>query len=340
MSTAMGTELVAGSIDASLAEIDSRSRSPSRRCAGDIVVGPFGVLNFEMPSTERSATGGQPDPSQGPTVTATPVSADIAPTNLVATVATEFPVASPGLSALDSLAYMDDFLHWSDLLGLNPDKSGVSLSLDAGETFDFNLPPETSSPEGRVRNVPLFPVNQHHGHVRTSPPGPGAADQMPTPHHTPMKDTSTALNSLEDAPFLFKHFQDNVIPQMMAVPLGEKSPWKILNLPTAIVTYSDITFLGTRTTSHARLANLYGLMACSSIHLTLEPIRDLDKPVEYWRRIAERTYQQAKDHMQISLQCETREPKKAKYKDQLMAICGLIQFAVRNLQLITTYHEF
>ncbi|KAL5356577.1 hypothetical protein BJX96DRAFT_162557 [Aspergillus floccosus] len=332
MSTAMGTELVAGSIDASLAEIDSRSRSPGGRSAGDIVVGPFGVLNFESSSTERPTTGLQPDAAQNPTLAATPVSTATVPTSLVPTVATEFPMASPGLSALDSLAHMDDFLHWSDLLGLNPDQPGLSPSLDPGELFDFSLLPEMSSPEGRVRNVPPFSMKQQLGPVRINPPRAGAADQMPTPQHTPIKDTSTALNSLEDAPFLFKHFQDKVIPQMMAMPLGEKSPWKILNLPTAVVTYSDITFLGTRTTSHARLANLYGLMACSSIHLTLEPFRDLDKPVEYWRRIAEQTYQQAKDHMQTSLQCETREPKKAKYKDQLMAICGLIQFAVLSGQ--------
>ncbi|KAL4887809.1 hypothetical protein BDV59DRAFT_211989 [Aspergillus ambiguus] len=330
MSTAMETELVAGSIDASLAEIDSRSRSPSRS-AGDIVVGPFGVLNFESSTVNPTALAPS-HPAQQPTVTAAPASVATAPAVLAATPINELPMASPGLSGLDYLAHMDDFLHWSDLLGLNPDQPGMSSSLDAGDFLDFSIPTEVPSPGSRFRGLPSFAMDQYPGPSRTDSNNRGGSEQMLTPQQTPMKDASTSSDILTDAPFLFKHFQDSVIPQMMAMPLGEKSPWKILNLPTAVVTYSDITFLGTRNTSHARLANLYGLMACSAIHLTLKPFGNLDKPVEYWRGIAEQTYQHAKDHMQTSLQCETREPKKAKYKDQLMAICGLIQFAVLSGQ--------
>lgn len=46
MSTALGSDLVSGSIDASLAEVDSRLRDPERCAEGDIVIGPFAVLDF------------------------------------------------------------------------------------------------------------------------------------------------------------------------------------------------------------------------------------------------------------------------------------------------------
>lgn len=90
-----------------------------------------------------------------------------------------------------------------------------------------------------------------------------------TPQDTP--DTGSMADVMAEAPFLLKHFQDRVIAQMMAMPLGEKAPWKILNVPAAVLTFSDITFLGTQKTSHARLANLYSLLACSAFHLSLNP---------------------------------------------------------------------
>jgi hypothetical protein len=95
-----------------------------------------------------------------------------------------------------------------------------------------------------------------------------------------------------------------------------------------VVTYSDSTFLGTERISHARLANLYGLLACSAIHLVLNPSTISTKPAEYWWKTANQAYLQAKDHMQTSLHSETQGLKKAKYKDQLMAACILIQYTV------------
>ena len=130
---------------------------------------------------------------------------------------------------------------------------------------------------------------------------------------------------------LLKHFQDTVIPQIMAIPFGQKSPWKILNLPAAVVAFGDTTFLGTEGISHARLANLYGLLACSAIDLALKPQPDLTQSNKDWYEIANQTYNLAKDHIQTSLRHETQGPKKAKYKDQLMAANILTQYAVGNL---------
>lgn len=117
---------------------------------------------------------------------------------------------------------------------------------------------------------------------------------------------------------------------MMAMPLGEKSPWKILNVPAAVLTFSDITFLGAQNISHARLANLYSILACSAFHLSLNPESVSTCSVSHWKQVAEQAHRQGKEHMQMSLKNELHEPKKAKYKDQLMAICGMTEFAVRS----------
>ncbi|KAF9894023.1 hypothetical protein FE257_008995 [Aspergillus nanangensis] len=321
MSTSMGIDLVSGSIDASLAELDNRSRSPSRPSAGEIVVGPFSVLDFTAFTQPQESAG--MGLREIPPV-ATPASAvAIAPPLTAPILASDVSPLSPGPFVIDSLAHMDDFLHWSDLLGITPDQPGFSSSLDGADIFDFHPTPQISALDSR-----LLGMDQESGAALAEEGEPGQTGQIPTPQQTPMKEPSASLDLLTDAPFLFKHFQDHVIPSMMAMPLGEKSPWKILNLSAAVVTYSDITFLGTRNPTHARLANLYGLLACAAIHLTLKPPNHMVHTAKDWSQIAAQTYQHAKDHMQTSLQLETATPKKAKYKDQLMAICGLIQFAV------------
>ncbi|KAJ5673781.1 transcriptional regulator family: Fungal Specific TF [Penicillium macrosclerotiorum] len=317
MSATLGNDLVSGSVDASLAEVDLRSRHPDRSLESDIVIGPFGVLNFT-----GSASSPQPQPQsetvprgKDESVTEDSVPA-VQSTDLImpADMSAGMPDASPA-SIIDSLSNMDDFLHWSDLLSFSPDNLGPPLhpTLSMPNDIPFDLGNE---------NV-LLPgaLNLLEGSI-----------QLSTPKQTPVELSSLAEDLLKDAQFLLKNFQDNVIPQIMAVPFDNKSPWKILNLPAAVVAFGDSTFLGTESVTHARLANLFGLLACSAISLALKPPTEEIKSTEHWHDIANRTYQQAKDHIQISLQHETNGPKKAKYKDQLMAANILTQYAILSGQ--------
>lgn len=314
MSAALGTNLVSGSIDASLAEVDLRSRDPDRSPEGDIVIGPFAVLDFNNASASQQEQH-PPQPAEPPphvspadesvpgvSVPAVPSTDDIMPE--------EMPNPSP-VSIIDSLSQMDDFLHWSDLLSFSPDQAGLVThpTLSVPNDFSFELGNEAGLLQG---------LSNGHG----DPMG-----TMNTPHAS-TELVSTTTDVLKDAQFLLKHFQDVVIPQIMAIPFGQKSPWKILNLPAAVVAFGDTTFLGTEGVSHARLANLYGLLACSAIELALKPPSELVESTEHWYHVANQTYQQAKDHIQISLQHETAGPGKAKYKDQLMAANILTQYAV------------
>ncbi|KAK1515335.1 uncharacterized protein CCOS01_13528 [Colletotrichum costaricense] len=134
-----------------------------------------------------------------------------------------------------------------------------------------------------------------------------------------------------DAPILLKHFYDEVINQMGSLPINEKSAWRILNFPSAIVTLSQLTILkipshGIR---HANLSNLYALIAVSAFHLSLnsKSFPEMEKPEGYWKRLSERTYDCAKFHLKLSLEEESAAPKKAKYKEQLMAAAAILATA-------------
>ncbi|KAJ5133512.1 hypothetical protein N7526_004877 [Penicillium atrosanguineum] len=309
MSTALSKNLLLGSIDASLAEVDLRSRDPDREPEGDIAIGPFAVLDFTTTARQPKAdvviyqedelTSAEPGPVQGPASS---------------TIEEQIPDPSPA-SIIDSLSQMDDFLHWSDLLSFSPDQAGLTTypTLSMPNDFSIDLGNEMS-------------VFQDVQNTQEEPTG------ILNPQQASIEVVSATPDILKDAQFLLRHFQDVVIPQIMAIPFGEKSPWKILNLPAAVVAFGDTTFLGTSGVSHARLANLYGILACSAIDLALKPPTELVELTERWDRIANQTYQLAKDHIQVSLQQETHGPNKAKYKDQLMAANILTQYAILSGQ--------
>ncbi|KAL4972782.1 fungal-specific transcription factor domain-containing protein [Aspergillus desertorum] len=299
MSTSLGSNLVSGSISASLAEIDLKTRDAEHPPVGDIVIGPFGVLDFgptQSQNTRRTQAKAseQAVPDQ---------EAPRSPSQRGPAAAQE----TQELPALanDSPSYIDDFLHWSDILGLSPEQPGFfqPSMLD----LDMYLADPVSEPLSAD-------VQAEDMAILTPPP-------------SAMEMASTFLDAaaLADAPFLFKHFNENIVPQMVIMPLGDKSPWRILNLSAAMATYNDLTILGSQNISHARLANLYSLLACSAVHLSTS---HSSTGSAHWQQAAGQMFEQARDHMQKSLKLETREPKRAKYKDQLMAICCLIQYTV------------
>lgn len=308
MSTALGTDLLSGSIDASLTEVDLRSRDPDRQPDGDIVIGPFAVLDF---TTSASKLQARPQIFASPEEELASTEPAPAAEPMGSVIAEQVPDTSP-VSIVDSLSQMDDFLHWSDLLSFSPDQAGLIShpTLSMPNDFSFDLGNEM----GLFQDAPC---------AQAEPTGISNSQQAS------VELAALTPEVLKDAQFLLKHFQDVVIPQIMAIPFGQKSPWKILNLPAAVMAFGDTTFLGTGGVSHARLANLYGILACSAIDLALKPPTELVEATERWHQIANQTYQLAKDHIQISLQQETHGPNKAKYKDQLMAANILTQYAVR-----------
>ncbi|GKZ45910.1 hypothetical protein AbraIFM66951_008780 [Aspergillus brasiliensis] len=316
MSDALSADLVSGSIDASLAEIENRSRDTERPSQGDIVVGPFSVLDFSLTDPK---SGSRSQPTDNTTVT-----------NDVVLPGDTLPEGASGVSpalSQESIAYMNDLLQWSDILSLDPQLQSATLSgtFDLGNWLPLDLGTQAPILEDNMLGEAPSLIDDTSAAYNCGTEHDGASKMMPSVDSTP-------CDVLADAHFLLRHFQDHVISRMMAVPLDQKSPWKILNVPSAVVTYSDLTFLGSQNITHARLANLYCLLACSALHLTVNPSMRTSDSMERWKPVAEYAYHLAKDHMQMSLKHETQEPKKAKYKDQLMAICALTEFAILNSQ--------
>ncbi|GFF31220.1 putative C6 transcription factor [Aspergillus udagawae] len=334
MTSSLRSRLVSGSINASLAEIDLRTRDIDNPPTGDIIVGPFAVLGLPTPESQRGDNVVQQQAEQDALdSTSVESEAHIAqPISPPMIEDSSEAIAQPTTFAQtsfvsDSVCHFDDFLHWSDLLGCSPD------------ALDWN-PAPLSSDRNLVTNLAALssdfeidpmPVNRpaNGGTFSDVPDGNGLL-QMIEP--TEMASTLLHAASLTEAPFLFKHFHDNVIPQTMPMPLGKKSPWKILNVPAAMVTYSDLTILGSRNVNHARQANLYGLLACSAVHLSMYPSASSSDTAQHWQETAENMFELARENMQMSIKYETQEPKTAKYKDQLMAICCLTEYAILSGQ--------
>ncbi|KAJ6108435.1 transcriptional regulator family: Fungal Specific TF [Penicillium sp. IBT 18751x] len=311
MSTALSKDLLSGSIDASLTEVDSRSRDLDREPNGDIVIGPFAVLDFTATVPQRQPAASIVARQEDELASNEPEPVQEQAGSLVVE---RIPDPSPA-PIIDCLSHMDDFLHWSDLLSFSPDQAGLTThpTLSTPNYFSINLDDETGLFQD-VHNAPEEPT------------------RILNTQQASTELTSTTPEVLRDAQFLLGHFQNIVIPRILAIPFEVKSPWKILNLPAAVMAFGDTTFLGSSGVSHARLANLYGVLACSAIDLALKPSAESMEPMERWYRTANQTYQLAKDHMQISLQQETHGPSKAKYKDQLMAANILTQYAILSGQ--------
>lgn len=294
--------LVSGSIDASLQEIDLRSQDPSFISNSETQVGPFAVINF----AQISSSGQQQEHTSEILDHHTYPS----PSHLdgLAFNSSSYPVFDiPGCA--------DEVLQWSDLFNTGDDFQAIlsDPSFGLGSSLDFQ--------DSSQLNDPFIAI---HSELDIAPHQPPILEQPFPP-----------INILEDAPFLLQTFQRDIVPQMTVVPLA-KSPWNILNVPLALVTLGELTIMESQDVKHAQQANLYSLLACSAIFLETSPSAESlgSSRRGHWKEVAEQAYSKASNHMDISLAKESRGAGKAKLKDQLMALYGLIEFAVGYFLLV------
>ncbi|KAF2794423.1 hypothetical protein K505DRAFT_407521 [Melanomma pulvis-pyrius CBS 109.77] len=331
MSTALVAELGSTSVDRSLAEIDAQTKHPQSVGTRGISVGPFGVLNMSATSNEPVSVATQDNPqssafnSQLPNVQ-NEISDQVQP--------------APGLvDWFDPILGFDNTLHWADLFGLDFDDGNAFLmqnqSSNQSEHILNNLLQAGSSDSLRDNLCPqpqqaLDDTLPYAQHEVTIPGIDASQDQHPI--------ILAEVKSVTEAQFLLKHFNDSVIPQMSFMPSNSKSPWTIMQLPEAMRTLSDLSYLHTGKLNHANAANLYGLLACSAYHLSVNLSAETTDSKEYWHNLFDCLKERAKKHMQISLREELKGPKKAKYKDQLMAILSMLAFTV-SLSRVTIQRD-
>lgn len=296
MSTALASNLVANSVDASLSDIDMRSKTVSSLESHDVSVGPFGVLNLANEVVEV-----QPPAD---------VSIDDSTLNNV-----EIAEVSP--ITVESFENFNDMLDWSDLFAL--DFSDVTDG-DSAQPFVSHIP--VSSQADNVGSSSRS-INQIESlSDEQMPPGPRESE----PRTTDVVDLDSSVCQL-----LLKHYNIHVIPNMSSLPVGRHSPWRILNVSAAVRTLADVTYLDGQDVKHSNLANLFALIAIAASDMACGTIQNMKTPA-YWQAFSKSAGSEAKRHLQQSLKVEFQGSGKAKYKDQLMAILAMISYSASNRQ--------
>lgn len=312
---------VPSTVTAALNEVDEKSRGlhADGPAAGEFAVGPFRAFRFGS-EPRRSL---EPDAAASETASFSGVEFSTpserpgrepqyerAPARLHEPGNLDLGVAA----AFDDSTNFLDFLQWGDLFTCD------TSMLDVPPLFP-DLPtnqPDTLPIEGNWQ------------------PAPGLADEEII---NPILDTSTSgpewpqLDLAVDAPLLLRHFNDVVINQMGSLPINEKSAWRTLHFPSAIMTLSYLTVLGVEKEKikHANLANFYALIAVSALHLSLRPGASEEEtawPGDHYQSLSVRLYAAAKHHLKLTLETECQPPRKAKYKEQLLGISATLAFAV------------
>ncbi|EXL99541.1 fungal-specific transcription factor domain-containing protein [Fusarium oxysporum II5] len=302
MSNALVTN-VPSTVTAALNQIDEESKGLDIKddAANTCEVGPFQVFKFE---TSQSVT----TPSDH--VSFNDMDLDTLSENQTQDFSET--IENDQIASNDFSTTSLDFLHWGDLFTWDVSvlDNPPQLPYDNFDTLPMNLnwPNETNM--GFSESLDMMPFET-------------ASDDVAWPQ----------LDLMMDAPLLLKHFNDDVISQMGSLPINEKSAWKTLHYPSAIMTLSELTMLDVDKDQikRANLATFYALIAVSSFHLSLNSITfpSLARPGDHWKSLSSRTYEAAKQHLKVSLEKESQPgPHKAKYKEQLMGISAVLATAL------------
>ena len=311
MSASLKASFPAESVDASLNDIDSKTREVAGPHDGDIRIGPFAVLNLNV------NIGTSPEEAQS-----------IVAVEPIVEAATPVPAFDPNPfnspETLDSFVGLNDTLQWADLFGLG---------------FDAWLEPSTDVSEGAaglyasaenhpVEQNDVASLNQHSGIHGTVSQGYMLAvdSSQSSSGYVPL----SLHDILSEANGLLKHFQSTVIPLLSSLPVTAKSSWAKINLPEAVNTLAHLTYLGSSEVTYAKQANLCGILAMSAYHLSKVATNNVHLYREdgHWQRTSHAAMSEGKTSLQQSFKNESHGPKKAKYKDQLMAVLTMVSISV------------
>ncbi|KAF4996200.1 hypothetical protein FDECE_12541 [Fusarium decemcellulare] len=285
----------------SLLSLESRSKGFGTPSDEGVTIGPFGVFSVENNTPEP--------PAQNLSINTEPLESIIAKTGAHDASSQETNDEScviEQVPALESLPSTDNLLDWTDLFDLD---SGFSWH--PSEPFndihlpDYSLP--TSSPVAAADSFQFQAGIQTQDTSESKVPGPTFSEVIP----------------VEDAQLLLKHFHDCMIAHIWSLPLAQKSSMDI-HIDAAVTTLARLTFLTTRTVSHAAVSHLYSVLSLSAMHLA--HIKGQNN-VHHWHNLAGRMIKEAKDNFRYSLEHEI-SPKAAKYKDLVLAISSILAFAI------------
>ena len=135
-----------------------------------------------------------------------------------------------------------------------------------------------------------------------------------------------------DAWFLLSHYRDTIIPILSPLKYSKTSPWKVLHLPGAMNALAEMT-MGSRG-NHARTAFLYAILATSAFGL----LRSSSAGTEHWQELGNLYQTLAQQELKLSLSQETTKsgPKRAKYKEILLATLSMATVSVSQPNVVVT----
>lgn len=124
------------------------------------------------------------------------------------------------------------------------------------------------------------------------------------------------------APELLRYFKDNVVSLSFPLKNCQKCPWQAIHFPSAMSTFAELSIY--ETTSHTRMSLFYSLLAASCLHKYAR-----DQSAVELNTSAKGFMQIAKRHLELALNEEVLGPKRAKYKEILMAVLSVVMLLVR-----------
>lgn len=283
------------SVNGSLHEIDDGLEKNSLYPGQSNFIGPFGILNLQKAETLPA-----PNDQDEAVVLPVPNSPN----------ATELDLLSADQK--DPSIYLqnvEEVLNWPDLFDI--DLSWPDLNFDYMSIPPSQFPPAIDMANTTAQQSDAIPMRTPNDHVDLSP-----------------SDFSLGNVQIQDAQMLLRRYKDIVVAHSFSFPLYGNSPWETLNIDAAVGTMGRISFMGIDRVSHAAMSNLLALIAVSSAHKAAELRKQGISDAEHWEGISMESYARGKDHLQRSLKSEAHVNPPPKYKEQMMAISAMLQFAV------------
>lgn len=300
MTSALVNDIAAFSVDDSLADLDSQTGGLDDQPEGNLSIGPFGVFNSLVTSCPEITTKSpQEVPSNDVLMSPLGKVPDI-------TSDPDQPLTCSA-NAEDLLGSLDPYLQWDDIFNLDTSPTTWNTTPPASDAVKQTLQAWTSPPRGLLSG-PMNSSPRHDRHTIQSP--------------------STKEEILSEAPMMLRHFQENILPHIIWAPMTRKSPWSVLSIPAAMIALDRLTYMKQNVVNHANIANLYAILACSAYHLSLNPDFAPSTPSQFWDHVAATAHEESKAQIHTSLDAELSGPRKAKYKEQLMALLSLTTYCV------------
>lgn len=222
---------------------------------------------------------------------------------------------------LDEPSHLEFDLLWRSL---------DTTSAVAGDTDLYSGLNIAQGSEGASTSDPLLEVDTMQNNLQICFPelleeNHGLIRQPMSLPPTPVRSFALSGSTLipPRAPELLRFFKENVVSLSFPLKNCQKCPWQTIHFPSAMSTFAELSIY--ETASYTRLSLFYSLLAASCLHKYTR-----DQSAAELNMSGKGFVQIAKRHLELALNEEVLGPKRAKYKDILMAVLSVVMLLVRS----------